>query len=144
MLRRPLPPRQFIRNPPDLPIRSNADSTVTLKDVAQVHRTFYDPTSYARMDGRPTIAIDVTKRIGSNIIQNNQLVRDLVQKAAKSWPAGVHADFMFDESTDIRDQLGSLSDSIISIVSDCLGWLTRETVLRFTRSKSSDYIMSRT
>ncbi|HEY5238932.1 MAG TPA: efflux RND transporter permease subunit [Rhizomicrobium sp.] len=97
----------------NLPIRSNADSTVTLKDVATVHRTFYDPTSYARMNGRPTIAVEVTKRIGSNIIQNNQQVRDLVEKAAKSWPAGVHADYMFDESTDIRDQLGSLSDSII-------------------------------
>jgi multidrug efflux pump len=96
-----------------LPIRSTGDATVTLGDVAQVHRTFYDPTSYARMNGQPTLALEVTKRIGANIIQNNQAVRDLITKAAKAWPSGVHVDYLFDESTDIRDQLGSLSDSII-------------------------------
>ncbi len=36
-----------------------------------------------------------------------------MEKAAKSWPAGVHVDYLFDQSTDIHDQLGSLSDSII-------------------------------
>ncbi len=96
-----------------LPIRSTADATVTLGDVAQVHRTFYDATTYARMNGQPTIALDVTKRIGANIIQNNADVRAMVTKVAKNWPPGVHVNYMFDESTSIRDQLGSLSDSII-------------------------------
>ncbi|MBU6442747.1 MAG: efflux RND transporter permease subunit [Alphaproteobacteria bacterium] len=97
----------------NLPIRSTADATVTLGDVAQVHRTFYDATTYARMNGQPTIALDVTKRIGANIIQNNADVRDMVAKVSKNWPPGVHVSYMFDESTSIRDQLGSLSDSII-------------------------------
>ncbi|MBI3677887.1 MAG: efflux RND transporter permease subunit [Proteobacteria bacterium] len=96
-----------------LPIRSNADSSITLGDVAQVHRTFYDPTRFARMNGQPTISLEVTKRIGSNIIQNNQAVRDTVKRVSASWPKGVHIEYLFDESTDIRDQLGSLSDSII-------------------------------
>jgi len=99
-----------------LPIRSTANSTITLGDVAQVHRTFYDPTTYARVNGQPTISLDVTKRIGANIIANNQAVRALVEKAQKTWPPGVHVSYLFDESTDIRDQLGSLSDSIILAV----------------------------
>ena len=96
-----------------LPIRSTSDATVTLGDVAQVHKTFYDPTSYVRLNGQPAIALDITKRIGANIIENNAQVRALVAQAAKSWPAGVHVDYLFDESKDIHDQLGSLSDSII-------------------------------
>ena len=95
-----------------LPIRSSADATVTLSDVAQVHRDFYDPTSYAMVNGKRAITLDVTKRIGANIIQTNQAVKDMVNAAAKSWPASVHVTYLFDESTDIRDQLGSLSDSI--------------------------------
>jgi multidrug efflux pump len=95
-----------------LPIRSSADATVTLSDVAQVHRNFYDPTSYAMVNGKRAITLDVTKRIGANIIQTNQLVKNMVDAAAKSWPPSVHVTYMFDESTDIRDQLGSLSDSI--------------------------------
>jgi multidrug efflux pump len=99
-----------------LPIRSTANATITLGDVAQVHRTFYDPTTYARVNGKPTISLDVTKRIGANIIANNQAVRAVVEKAQKTWPPGVHVSYLFDESTDIRDQLGSLSDSIILAV----------------------------
>ncbi|MGA9797028.1 MAG: efflux RND transporter permease subunit [Rhizomicrobium sp.] len=108
-----------IENPQDvltLPIRSTKDATITLSDVAQVHRTFYDPTSYARMNGQPTIALDITKRIGANVIQNNLTVRDLVNKAATAWPAGVHVTYLFDVSKDIHDMLGSLSDSIVLAV----------------------------
>jgi multidrug efflux pump len=95
-----------------LPIRSENNSTVTLSDVAQVRRTFYDPTTYSRVNGQPALRLDVTKRVGANIIANNQAVRDIVDKATKNWPA-VHTTYLFDNSTDIRDQLGSLSDSII-------------------------------
>ncbi|HTQ14179.1 MAG TPA: efflux RND transporter permease subunit [Rhizomicrobium sp.] len=95
-----------------LPIRSTPDATVTLQDVASVHRDFYDPTSYAMVDGKRTITLDVTKRIGANIIETNQAVKALIDKAAKSWPKNVKVTYLFDESTDIHDQLGSLSDSI--------------------------------
>ena len=97
----------------NLPIRSSKDATITLSDVAQVHPTFYDPTSYATVNGQRTISMDISRRIGANVIQNNQAVRDLINGLAKSWPAGVHVAYMFDDSKDIRDQLGSLSDSII-------------------------------
>ncbi len=100
----------------NLPIRSTPDSTVTLKDVAQVRRTFVDPYSFARMNGQPTMAIDVTKRVGANIIETNQKIKEVVAKAEKSWPPGVHATFMFDQSTFIHDQLGSLFDAILLAV----------------------------
>jgi len=95
-----------------LPIRSSADSTVTLSDVADVHRNFYDPTSFVMVNGKRTITLDVTKRIGANIIQTNQAVKDLVNKASEAWPKSVRVNYLFDESTDISQQLGSLSDSI--------------------------------
>ncbi|HUB85641.1 MAG TPA: efflux RND transporter permease subunit, partial [Rhizomicrobium sp.] len=62
----------------DLPIRSTKDATITLKDVAQVHPTFYDPTSFAMVNGQRTISMDISRRIGANVIQNNQAVRDLI------------------------------------------------------------------
>jgi multidrug efflux pump len=108
-----------IENPQDvlsLPIRATADATIKLSDVAQVHRTFYDPTSYALVNGHRAVTLEVTKRIGANVIQNNQAVRDLVNGVAKAWPAGVHVSFMFDQSDGIREMLGSLSDSIILAV----------------------------
>ena len=97
----------------DLPIRATSNSTITLKDVAQVRRNFVDPYSFARMNGQPTMAIDVTKRVGANIIDTNEKIRETVAKTQKAWPPGVNATFMFDQSTFIRDQLGSLTDSIV-------------------------------
>ena len=96
-----------------LPIRSTPNSTITLEDVAKVRRTFYDPTTYARVNGQPTITLDISKRIGSNIIANNKAVRDIVAKAQAHWPPGIHVTYLFDMSTEIHDMLGSLSDSII-------------------------------
>ncbi|GAA0544562.1 multidrug efflux pump [Rhizomicrobium palustre] len=97
----------------NLPIRATADSTIRLQDVAQVHRTFVDPNSYARMNGQPTMGIEVKKRVGTNLIETNAKVKEIVEKAQKTWPAGVHATFMFDQSTFIAEQLGSLFDSIL-------------------------------
>lgn len=96
-----------------LPIRSTPEATVTLGDIAQVHKTFYDPTSYVRLNGQPAIALDITKRIGANVIENNEKVRALVDQESKAWPPGVHVSYLLDDSQDIRDELGSLSDSII-------------------------------
>ncbi|HTW36591.1 MAG TPA: efflux RND transporter permease subunit [Rhizomicrobium sp.] len=96
-----------------LPIRSTPDATVTLGDVAQVHKTFYDATSYVRLNGQPAIALDVTKRIGANIIDSNLKVHEVIDKAAQAWPTGVQVHYLFDASDDIRNQLGSLSNSIV-------------------------------
>ncbi len=97
----------------NLPIRSTGDASITLGNVAKVRRTFYDATTYARLNGKPTISLDVTKRIGANIIANNKQVRDIVEHARKSWPSSVNVTYLFDNSKDIRETLGSLSDSII-------------------------------
>lgn len=97
----------------NLPIRATADATVTLKDVAQVHPTFYDATTFTTINGKRAIAIDVTKRVGANVIANNLAVRQMLTAAQKYFPAGVHVSFVGDQSTDIRDQLSSLSDAIV-------------------------------
>ena len=56
-----------IEKPEDLlhlPIRSTGNATITLSDVAQVRRTFYDPTTYASDgSGRQIRAKDATGTI---------------------------------------------------------------------------------
>lgn len=96
-----------------LPLRANAEGVVTIGDVADIRRTFQDASSYARMNGRPGIALEVTKRIGENIIETNTRVRQAVAEAQKSWPAGVEAGFILDASDWINASLGSLVDAIV-------------------------------
>ena len=64
---------------------------VTLKDVSQIRRSFKDRTRYALFNGRPAITIEVVKRLGTNILENNDAVKAVVARTIKNWPSAVHA-----------------------------------------------------
>ena len=49
-----------------LPIRVEGDAVVKLADIAEVRRTFKDATGFARVNGRPAVALAVSKRAGGN------------------------------------------------------------------------------
>jgi multidrug efflux pump len=100
----------------DLPIKTNGDSVVKLSDIADIRRTFKDADSYARFNGHPSIAIEVTKRIGTNIIENNLMVREAVNAAAKNLPSSVHLNYTLDASNWIHRSLGSLESSITTAI----------------------------
>src|SRR5690606_1661070 len=39
----------------DMPLKTNGDAVVRVRDIARIHRTFKDRQTYARVDGRPAI-----------------------------------------------------------------------------------------
>lgn len=100
----------------NLPVKVFGDVVVTLSDVAEIRRTFKDPTSYARFNGRPAIALEVVKRIGSNIIENNAQVRKTVANLSKNWPKAIKIDYSLDLSERIFEVLGSLQSAIITAI----------------------------
>lgn len=100
----------------ELPIVSTKDGVVTLKDVAQIRRTFKDRTSYSRHNGSPAIAVQVVKRLGANIVENNQSVREAVTAFTKDWPDAVHVDFVLDQSQSVFEILSGLQSSITNAV----------------------------
>lgn len=99
-----------------LPVKQNGEGVVTLGDVAEIRRTFKDPASFTRVNGQPAIALQVTKRIGTNIIENNEAVRAVVTEATKDWPETIKVDFMIDMSANIFEVLGSLQSSILTAI----------------------------
>ncbi|PCJ15737.1 MAG: MFS transporter, partial [Gammaproteobacteria bacterium] len=52
----------------NLPLRTNGDKLIRVKDVAVGHTTFKDPRNITRFNGRTTVTLEISKRIGSNII----------------------------------------------------------------------------
>jgi multidrug efflux pump len=59
----------------DMPVRVSGDAVVTVRDIAAVRRSFKDPESFSRLNGRPAITLEVSKRSGENIIATIQQVR---------------------------------------------------------------------
>ncbi|WP_420336738.1 efflux RND transporter permease subunit [Roseibium sp.] len=99
-----------------LPIKQAGEGVVTLSDVAEIRRTFKDADSYTRVNGNPAIALNVTKRIGTNIIENNLAIRAVVDEATKDWPETIQVDYMIDMSSNIFEVLGSLQSSILTAI----------------------------
>ncbi len=96
-----------------LPLRAVNGTVVLLRDVAEVRRTFKDRARYALYNGRPAITIEVVKRQGTNIIENNIEVRRAAGELAKNWPSALHVSYALDQSRTIEDVLQSLQDAVI-------------------------------
>ena len=97
-----------------MPVKVVGDSVITFQDVATISRTFKDPSGFARVDGQPALALEISKRIGANIIETNQAVRDLVAEQQALWPDSIEVQFHQDKSKQIRTMLSDLQNNIIS------------------------------
>ena len=100
----------------NIPLKTSEEGDVTLKDVATIRRTFKDATSFSRFNGKPSLALSIVKRKGTNIIENNIKVREVVAKFTKDWPETVKIDFALDQSKFIFEVIGSLQASIITAI----------------------------
>jgi multidrug efflux pump len=99
-----------------IPIKQNGEGVVTLGEVAEIRRTFKDASSYTRVNGKPAMSLEVIKRIGTNIIENNTQVRAVVDEFTKDWPETIKVTYMIDQSSFIFEVLGSLQSSIVTAV----------------------------
>ena len=80
-----------------LPIKAQGDGVVRLSDIASIRKGFKDPTSIARVDGQPSVTLEVSKRTGENIIDTIDRVRAVVADERQFWPANVAASFSQDQ-----------------------------------------------
>ena len=99
-----------------LPIKTDGLKTVKFGDVASVRRTYKDPTSFARLDGQPAIAMEISKRIGSNIVEVVDAVRAAVVEDSKNWPENVKVTFTQDSSEDVRTMLNDLENNVLTAI----------------------------
>jgi multidrug efflux pump len=97
-----------------VPVTANAGAAVTLSDVAQIRPTFKDATSVTRVNGRPAMTIEVSKRTGSNLIEVVDATKAVVAELQKSWPEAVKVTFTQDKSKIIRQMLADLQNSVFT------------------------------
>lgn len=96
-----------------LPIKTNGDSIIRLKDIAEIKKGYKDPTGYARVNGNPALVLEVSKRTGENIIETIEKVRKVVADSQKKWSQGIEVIFSQDSSSKIKDMITDLQNNII-------------------------------
>lgn len=97
----------------NLPMKVDGDRVVLLKDIATGHMTFKDATSYARLDGKSSITLGVSKRVGGNTINMIAAVKEVIEVESKKWPEGVEYSLSQDESVSILQSLNDLFNNVI-------------------------------
>ena len=104
----------------NMPVVVNGDATVRVRDIAEVRKTFKDPTGFARISGKRAIALEVSKRTGENIIETIGKVRAVVAEETANWPEdlrkAVTVSFSQDKSDSIRNILQDLQNNVLSAI----------------------------
>lgn len=104
----------------NMPVKVDGDSTIKLGDIAEIRRGFKDPETFARVDGHPAVALEVSKRTGQNIIETVEGVRAVVEAARAEWPdalrQAVQIEYLQDKSGDIRLMLADLQNNVLSAI----------------------------
>lgn len=95
-----------------LPVKTDGLKTVTFQDVASIRRTFKDPTSFARLDGQTSIALEITKRAGANILDVVDTVKSVVLAEQENWPENLQVTFTQDNSEQVRIMLNDLVNNV--------------------------------
>ncbi len=104
----------------DLPVKVNGERIVTLGDLANIRMTFEDRSGFARHNGESTIALQVVKRKGFNVIETPKVVRAVVLAEVETWPEelrdAVTVDFAQDLSLNVEAMVSQLESSVLTAI----------------------------
>lgn len=103
-----------------LPVKINGDRVVTLGDLAEISLTFEDRKGTARFNGETSVALQVVKRKGFNLIDTAELVKTVVDEARAEWPeplqASVDVGTSNDQSRTVGSMVSQLEGSVLTAI----------------------------
>ncbi|NIY73067.1 efflux RND transporter permease subunit [Marivivens donghaensis] len=104
----------------DLPVKTNGDRVVTLGDLATIRLTFEDAESTARFNGVKTVALQVVKARGYNLIDTATLIRETVEEARANWPedlrTAIQVSTSNDQSRTVDSMVKQLEGSVLTAI----------------------------
>lgn len=96
-------------------VKDERQEIVYLRDIAQVYFGPVEPTSFARLDNKTVVTLDVKKKSGENLIVAAEGIRNILEKAQKTkLPADLKVVITNDQSKQTRSMVANLENSIIS------------------------------
>ena len=100
----------------NLPVKTNGDRVVTLGDLAQINLTFEDRLGTARFNGENSVALQVVKRKGFNLIDTAGLVKQMVADKSAAWPEGLRVAVEVGTSNDQSRIVDSMVQQLLGSV----------------------------
>jgi len=104
----------------NLPVKQNGDSVVILGDLATIKMTFEDREGTARFNGTNTVALQVVKRKGFNLIDTAELVKLTVEEERATWSpelqAAIQVGTSNDQSRNVASMVSQLEGSVLTAI----------------------------
>jgi multidrug efflux pump subunit AcrB len=95
-------------------VRNQTGAPVYLKDIADIKDTTKEKESYARLDGKNVVTLNIIKRSGENLIETSDGVKKMVEEAkGVLYPNDLKAVITGDQSIKTRTSFNDLVNSIV-------------------------------
>lgn len=119
-------------------VGSQAGAKIYLKDVANVRDAFADKESYARLNGKNVITLNIIKRSGENLIDASDKIHDIVNEmfASGALPKDLQVTFTGEQADNTRVTLHDLINTII------IGFLLVLLVLMFFMGATNSFFVA--
>lgn len=95
-------------------IHSSSGAFVKLNDIAKVNDSFKEQESFARLDGKNVITLNVIKKNGANLLDASDEIKTIVENLKENeYPKGMEVTITGDQSLHTRNTLEELNNTII-------------------------------
>lgn len=102
---------ETIRN---IVVQSSSGAMVKLGDIAEVNDSFAEQASFARLDGKNVITLNVIKKSGANLLDASDQIKEIVADLkAREYPKDMEVTITGDQSRFTRNTLEELNNTII-------------------------------
>ncbi|MDP2337997.1 MAG: efflux RND transporter permease subunit [Bacteroidota bacterium] len=98
----------------DIVVHSSSGAFVKLSDMAEVKNSFKEQESFARLDGKNVITLNVIKKNGANLLDaSDEIVNIVADLKDRTFPRGMEVTITGDQSRHTRNTLEELNNTII-------------------------------
>ena len=96
-------------------VRNTSAAPIYLKDIATIMDTVKQSESYARLNGKNVVTLNIIKRSGENLIETSDEVKRVVaeMKASQQFPKDLDVVITGDQSRTTRTSFNDLVNSIV-------------------------------
>jgi HAE1 family hydrophobic/amphiphilic exporter-1 len=98
----------------NIAIRANADGSILrLKDVARVELGAYSYNSLTRLNGKKGVVIGIIQLAGSNSNEIQVAINKLMEKSAKSFPAGIKQNVFYSTKVSLDQSIDQVKHTLV-------------------------------
>lgn len=95
-------------------VRNSSGAPIYLKDIATIKDTVKETESYARLNGKKVITLNIIKRAGENLIETSDAIKQTVEELKKSYyPKDLDVVITGDLSKATRTSFNDLVNTIV-------------------------------